>query len=205
MGYVPLGQCNINLTGFVKNTGFISQDDQVAVCQSFDMSINKLENVRILPKKNYETNTLECGFLQLANGTNFIVNEDALSAGQINEVGLRSLQAIQQLLAAQTVAYDFTYHTSQMEVDIPVMVLSEGKSFFLSFFLINNVISPLFPSKQAKVLNPPHLNPLATFPFSNSVCLSHSPNTCCQLNIPSAKACKDPLFIDGLYWLACSL
>eukprot|EP01027_Heterolobosea_sp_BB2_P017134 GEZU01024305.1.p1 GENE.GEZU01024305.1~~GEZU01024305.1.p1 ORF type:complete len:633 (-),score=102.39 GEZU01024305.1:748-2646(-) len=88
----------------------------------------QMMTLRCVPRKDYETNRIVPGILQLVNGTHLIVNQNVLSEGTIDERGIKNLNALRQLVRFQTVLYDFEYHTIEMYADIPVLILSEGNS-----------------------------------------------------------------------------
>jgi len=58
-----------------------------------------------------------------------ILDETALAPGQLSETGIHNLNALHSLLQWQRVEYDFSYHKTEFLSDIPVLVLSQGKSF----------------------------------------------------------------------------
>jgi hypothetical protein len=53
-----------------------------------------------------------------------------LSQGAVDEIALRNLNAVEVLLKMQMLHYDFKYHHLEMETDIRVIVISEGRSMF---------------------------------------------------------------------------
>jgi hypothetical protein len=94
------------------------------------LTIAKLNSQCFIPKKNYQTDRLESNLLLVPKHTLFVLDENTLEPGTLNEQGLRNVQALQRLINLQTVGYDYTYYTHEMEVDYRVLVLSEGKSMF---------------------------------------------------------------------------
>lgn len=47
----------------------------------------------------------------------------------MTQIGRENYNAICDLVNFQKVAYDFTYYKMEYETDIPVLILSEAKSF----------------------------------------------------------------------------
>jgi hypothetical protein len=80
------------------------------------------------PHKDYASNRLAAGPLQLAGGTHLVLDETRLQAGQLNATGLANVAALKQLIATQRIEVDFQYYTMPLAMDAPVLVLSQHKS-----------------------------------------------------------------------------
>jgi len=100
------------------------------------MSRQNLDNLNFTPKKDFEANRLVAGLLQLSAGTRLIVDESAMTTGQLGPKGVNNLKALGNLITWQKVEYDFTYHTLDRDADISVLVLSEGRSWLPSDFAL---------------------------------------------------------------------
>jgi len=100
------------------------------------MSRQNLDNLNFTPKKDFEANRLVAGLLQLSAGTRLIVDESAMTTGQLGPKGVNNLKALGNLITLQKVEYDFTYHTLDRDADISVLVLSEGRSWLPSDFAL---------------------------------------------------------------------
>jgi len=98
------------------------------------LSRQQLEKTRFIPQKDFEANRLVSGILQLPSGTSLVIDETAMNDGQLSAQALKNLTAIGNLISWQKVDYDFKYHTLEYETDIPVMVMSEGRSLLPSDF-----------------------------------------------------------------------
>ena len=58
-------------------------------------------------------------------GSHVLVDETALTAGQLSEVGVRNLTALGNVIQWQKLYYDFQYHTSEFHTDlVSVYILS---------------------------------------------------------------------------------
>jgi hypothetical protein len=69
--------------------------------------------------------------LQLSAGTHLLVDETAMEPGQLQERGIKNIQALQQLIEEQTIPIDFEYSGSlKFPTDVAVVILSEGKTIF---------------------------------------------------------------------------
>ncbi|XP_015110478.1 mini-chromosome maintenance complex-binding protein [Diachasma alloeum] len=95
----------------------------------FLCTLDNLNDGCLIPKKDYECNRLTSGTLQLSNNTHLVIDETKLTAGKLSQEGRKNYQAIDNLLTLQKVTYDFKFYTMEYEMDIPVLILSETKSF----------------------------------------------------------------------------
>lgn len=80
-------------------------------------------------RKDYESNRLTSGILQLSDNTHLFIDETKLAAGQLSPAGRQNYQAISDLIVTQKVNYDFKFYPMQYDTDIPILILSESKSF----------------------------------------------------------------------------
>eukprot|EP00727_Mastigamoeba_balamuthi_P001784 m51a1_g11602 putative mini-chromosome maintenance complex-binding protein (773) ;mRNA; r:131193-137071 len=95
---------------------------------SLSLSIDELNRRPLAPYKDYERNVLVACPLQVAAGTVVVVDETPISAGTLHETGVKNVQALRKLIAAQSVDYDFRYHPIEFAADCPCLVLSVGQS-----------------------------------------------------------------------------
>lgn len=93
-----------------------------------DLSLKELNSTKFMPHKDYERELLLSGVLQVANGTTMLVNETALSAGQLNDQGVKNMAALQSLVDKMLLPYDFHYYNMDFPQDVAVVTVSEGKS-----------------------------------------------------------------------------
>lgn len=89
-----------------------------------------------LNRKDYECNRLTSGVLQLSCNTQLVLDETKLQPGKLDESGCRAIAALSSMIKNQKVTYDFNYYQMDFDCDIPVLVLSEGKSL-LSVRILN--------------------------------------------------------------------
>lgn len=92
------------------------------------LSLEVLNRDRFLPSKDYKTLQLKSSELQLTSGTVLVLDETAMKAGKLIDQGLRNLHALQRLIKAQSMQYDFQFYSLQFHTNIPVVIFSEGKS-----------------------------------------------------------------------------
>lgn len=148
-----LGSLSVNLS-FSKNTS--TADEQATVDRvqstlvqlvpmlaSVDMSIESLNETKFLPYKDYENDVLKGGQLQFAQGTAVLVNETVLSAGTLNEQGVKNVGALQSLVSKMLLSYDFQYYSMDFPQDVSVLSFSHGKSI-----LPVHVSVPLSPATE---------------------------------------------------------
>uniref|UniRef100_H3GEJ9 Mini-chromosome maintenance complex-binding protein n=1 Tax=Phytophthora ramorum TaxID=164328 RepID=H3GEJ9_PHYRM len=93
-----------------------------------DLSLKELNSTRFMPHKDYDREILLGGVLQVANGTTMLVNETALTAGQLNEQGVKNIAALQSLIDKMLLPYDFHFYNMDFPQDVAVVTVSEGKS-----------------------------------------------------------------------------
>ena len=106
------------------------------------LSREHLDTTSFLPKKDFEANRLVSGMLQLAKGTHLIVDETAMTDGQltaqvkVDEIdllwtlhsqGLANLTALGNVITWQRAEYDFKFQKLEYDTDVPCLVLSEGR------------------------------------------------------------------------------
>ncbi|KAI5074125.1 hypothetical protein GOP47_0010086 [Adiantum capillus-veneris] len=106
------------------------------------LSLEFLNEKPIAPRKNYSSNRLVTGDLQLAEGTHLMLDETALKSGQLTEIGLQNVQFLKNLMEWQKVEYDFEFYKMEMPADVPVLVLSTARSRLFPA----DVVLPLRPT-----------------------------------------------------------
>ncbi|KAG0600553.1 hypothetical protein M758_11G042700 [Ceratodon purpureus] len=156
---MALGKLSLNLTGC--NPGSEGAPSPMAVAAAnviskliprshlMPLSLETLNKAPIAPRKDYETNRLVTGAIQLADGTHLTLDETALQAGTLGTIGVQNLEVLKHLLQWQKVEYDFQYYKMEMPADVPVLVLSQGKSRILP----TDVVLPLNPTASRGPVN----------------------------------------------------
>jgi hypothetical protein len=73
---------------------------------------------------------LQSGLLQLAPSTVVLLNEDTLESGQLNDRGVRNLQALSETIKTQRLRYQYPFVDEGfgMDVDLSFVVCGVGKS-----------------------------------------------------------------------------
>lgn len=129
-----LGQLPIGITGFKPEMRFLIDKiyeiiTKITTHSHFiDMSIANLNNLRFTPRKDHDNNKMIAGTLQLPDGIYLVLDETALSEGQLTAQGTENLQTLNQIIRWQRHNYDFKFHSVEIDTDLKVLVLSEGKS-----------------------------------------------------------------------------
>ncbi|KAM3913776.1 mini-chromosome maintenance complex-binding protein [Leptodactylus fuscus] len=134
---LPLGKFTLNLSGCPPNSHFIQHlygivRQLVPVSYYLPMTIENMNNMRFIPRKDYSANRLVSGLLQLPQHTLLVVDETVLEQGQLDTAGVRNLTALGNLITWQKVDYDFSYHQMEFPCNINVLVTSEGRSLLPS-------------------------------------------------------------------------
>ncbi|XP_053957086.1 mini-chromosome maintenance complex-binding protein [Anastrepha ludens] len=92
------------------------------------MTADTLNDSTFGPKKDYETNKLVSGMLQLAPQTHLIIDETFTKSDTLNSNGVLSMQILGHVMKHQQLKCNFQYYEIEYEVDIPVLCFSEKKS-----------------------------------------------------------------------------
>ena len=134
-GTLVLGKMSLNLMGLRTASSGAAISALLELLQGvvtkmhvMDMTIETLNTARLIPEKDIVSNRLKAGRLQLADGTLLVLNEMALQQGQIKDTGVRNLKALGHLIQDQYVEYNFKFNSIPFPADVPVLVISEGKS-----------------------------------------------------------------------------
>ncbi|XP_017070007.2 mini-chromosome maintenance complex-binding protein [Drosophila eugracilis] len=100
------------------------------------MTLDTLNTAAFAPKKDYETNKLVSGILQLAPHTHLILDETCMQQGKLEANGVYAVQHLAHLINNQELKCDFQYYQIDYQANIPVLVLSEGRSMLPSDFVM---------------------------------------------------------------------
>lgn len=76
----------------------------------FEMTRKSLEDIDLIPEKNYELNLLNRGFLQAPKGTVFCFDETGMDTGVLNKKGIENVQHLTDLLNEQKYICNFQYY-----------------------------------------------------------------------------------------------
>jgi len=130
-----LGKMSVNLFGFkAENSKAMSNlmvvmEQLLVKMHVLPLTLANLNTKRFVPQKDPNSNRLWTGVLQLTPETELVLNETAMLPGQLNPTGVKNLTTLGHLLRDQSVTYEFPFSPlPPFETDIPIMVLSEGKS-----------------------------------------------------------------------------
>ncbi|XP_001600675.2 mini-chromosome maintenance complex-binding protein isoform X1 [Nasonia vitripennis] len=132
---LSLGVYPLNITNFPKKYASFTKDlyeilkQIIAKSHLLDITLENLNDLNLVPKKDYECNRLTSGVLQLSKNTHLVLDETNLTTGEVSTFGRQNYGVITDLIQFQKLAYDFKFYTMEYETDIPVLILSEFKSF----------------------------------------------------------------------------
>ncbi|GMN41156.1 hypothetical protein TIFTF001_010377 [Ficus carica] len=134
---LAVGKFSLNLTGLSKETVSVygtqlslAIKNLLPFSDYLPLTVGYLNAAPFSPKKDYETNRLITGRLQLAEGTHLIIDETTMGEGNLFSVGVDNTRLLKNLTELQKMEYDFKYYKMEMAADIQLLVLSEGKSCF---------------------------------------------------------------------------
>ncbi|XP_069468048.1 mini-chromosome maintenance complex-binding protein isoform X2 [Ambystoma mexicanum] len=134
---LPLGKFTLNLSGCPRNSAFTELtyrviQQLVPASHHLRMTIQNMNELKFIPRKDYTANRLESGILQLAGHTSLMLDETTLEQGQLDTAGVHNLTAIGNLITWQKVDYDFSFHRMEFQSNVNVLITSEGKSLLPS-------------------------------------------------------------------------
>ncbi|XP_029961871.1 mini-chromosome maintenance complex-binding protein [Salarias fasciatus] len=160
---LPLGKFTLNLSGCPTVSSYterLYQIIQQLVPSSFylGMSLQNMNQMSFVPRKDYVANRLVSGALQLARNTTLFLDETKLQQGQLDATGVRNVTALGNLISWQKVDYDFNYHQMEFPCNINVLVASEGRSLLPSDSQVH--LQPqVAPAQLDQYLGSLHLHP----------------------------------------------
>lgn len=92
------------------------------------LTIENLNTKSFVPKKDYTTNRLQTGFLQLPKHTHILLDETKLQTGKLDEPGCLAVADLTELIQTQQLNYDFRFYKIPFHTNYPVLIFGEGKS-----------------------------------------------------------------------------
>ncbi|XP_070539996.1 mini-chromosome maintenance complex-binding protein-like [Ptychodera flava] len=148
---LALGKFSLNLTNSPASSAFPQQlykllEELLAKCHFLQLSLENMNTLKFIPRKDYTANRLCSGLLQLSERTHLVVDETALQPGQLDTNGVQNMAALGNVISWQKVDYDFNFHRAEFPTNIKVLTLSEGKSILPSDCQV--------PIKSANVATP---------------------------------------------------
>ncbi|XP_023281706.1 mini-chromosome maintenance complex-binding protein [Seriola lalandi dorsalis] len=163
---LPLGKFTLNLSGcptVASYTERLYQILQQLVPSSFylGMSLQNMNQMRLVPKKDYVANRLVSGALQLARNTSLFLDETKLEQGQLDTTGVRNVTALGNVISWQKVDYDFNYHQMEFPCNINVLIASEGRSLLPSDCQIHLQSQVAVPQME-EYMSSIHMHPQAS-------------------------------------------
>ncbi|XP_037068663.1 mini-chromosome maintenance complex-binding protein-like [Pollicipes pollicipes] len=151
LGKFALNLARVPATGALPERLFALLERLTEKALFVPLSLGNMNGMTLVPKKDYKRNVLDTGRLQLTQNTHLVLDETALSPGQLDERGVQNLAALGHLITWQKVEYDFGFHKLAYVADVPVLVLSEGRSLLPSDCRV-----PLEPTEPADRLEEQH-------------------------------------------------
>lgn len=92
------------------------------------LTVENLNTKSFVPKKDYKTNRLQTGFLQLPKHTHIVLDETKLQTGKLEEAGCIAVADLTELIQTQQLNYDFRFYKIPFLTNFPVLIFGEGKS-----------------------------------------------------------------------------
>ncbi|MFS7961045.1 putative mini-chromosome maintenance complex-binding protein [Helianthus anomalus] len=146
---IAVGKLSLNLTCFDKSSISVfgnrindAVKNLLPFSQCIPLTVEFLNTASFAPVKDYQTNRLVPGALQCAEGSHFTIDETQLQSGTLNSNGIENTRLLKDLMEFQKLEYDFKYYKMQMDTDVQILILSEGKSNILPA----DIVIPFHPS-----------------------------------------------------------
>lgn len=92
------------------------------------LTIDNLNTLNFVPKKDYTTNRLSCSVLQVPKSTHIVLDEIKLENGKLEQAGCMAIGYFTELIRTQQLSYDFQFYKIPFKTDVPILIISEGKS-----------------------------------------------------------------------------
>ncbi|KAK9871140.1 hypothetical protein WA026_011422 [Henosepilachna vigintioctopunctata] len=136
---MALGKFSLNLSNIpvLENLNYVEklyEFIQLLIPKShyLPLTIENLNNITFVPKKDYESDRLVSGLLQLSANTSLVLDETKLQPGKLDQAGLGAVNSLVNLIKTQKMSYDFNYYPVEFDCDIPCLITSEFKSMLPS-------------------------------------------------------------------------
>ncbi|KAJ7965139.1 Mini-chromosome maintenance complex-binding protein [Quillaja saponaria] len=140
---VAVGKLSLNFTCFSKESVSVFGNhlgdaikNLIPFTHFISLTVDYLNTASLAPQKDYDTNRLVAGVLQLAEGSHLLIDETKLEAGTLNSVGVENARLLKILMEFQKVEYDFKFYKMDMAADVQLLILSDGKSNILPADLV---------------------------------------------------------------------
>jgi|TARA_B110000967_G_scaffold160242_1_gene166073 hypothetical protein len=134
---MPIGKFGITLLGVPDgpaHCGVVASLLSRAVAQiapavaHLPLSIASLNARPWAPRKDYSTNRLRSGPLQLAPGTVVVLDETQLTQGTLSDVGVRNVRSLVDTTTSQTLEMDFQFHQTRVATDLQFINVSSSST-----------------------------------------------------------------------------
>ncbi|KAH8305378.1 hypothetical protein KR018_000090 [Drosophila ironensis] len=138
IGKFALNLCNLPKESLQQYTTKLYQVLELLLPAShyLPMTLDTMNTAAFAPKKDYETNKLVSGLLQLAPHTHLVLDETCMQQGKLEANGVHAVQHLAHLINNQELKCDFQYYQIDYHANVPVLVLSEGRSMLPSDFVV---------------------------------------------------------------------
>ena len=138
-----LGHWSLNLSHWPSQLPVSSLFDAVSdlapLAVHLEVTAGTLSAGQWKPKKDLEANRLVAGRLQLAPGTFVLLDESEMQPGDVNDNGVRALQAISSLVSDQQLPCDFSTYDVKIPLELKCLFASKG----VSILKLADVVLPL--------------------------------------------------------------
>lgn len=147
-----LGIISLNITG-IRDKRYCTSvrsilSDLMPCVMNLELSCAELNRSLWYPTRLADQSFLSDAILQLPNGCILLLDETAMSPGELSEIGLKNLSALQSIMQSQKLPYDFQFYQIDQVTDYPTVILSQGRTVLKG---VGEMQLPLSQSAQANV------------------------------------------------------
>ena len=126
---LQIGRFSLNITNLKDKTNLLLFiESLVEKCVRISLDLKSLNEKALYPKYDSDSDSLETGKIQVSDETLLVIDEFQLSDGKLEEQGVKNVAALMNLAKRQFIPFDFKYSKVEIPCDVPVLILSEGKS-----------------------------------------------------------------------------
>ncbi|KAG5437597.1 hypothetical protein PCANB_000634 [Pneumocystis canis] len=122
LGSFPINIRNCSPDIVLKLKEFLNNVLPAFVYEKID--IPNLNNNKFYPLSDGEI--LQAGIMQLAKGTTVCFDEMDMDEGTLNDIGVRNICSLSQIVASQVLPFHFSFSEFEIETDLTIIILSKS-------------------------------------------------------------------------------
>ncbi|KAG2495636.1 hypothetical protein HYH03_006236 [Edaphochlamys debaryana] len=117
----------------------------VPLCAALPLTVDGCNGVSWAPARDPSRERTAPSPLQLPPGCCLVLDETVMEAGQLGPKGIASLQAIMAVARQQQLLYDYESFNHPVPTDLPMLVLTQGRSLLRDVLPVSLPLNPTQP------------------------------------------------------------